>query len=154
VQGLLGGATARHRRSPAAWPGERAAAPRGKLCDRAPSPPPHTHSHLCGACWARGRRTSPSEQEDSGRGKRHAGSGPCVRRGWRGGAPPTAQPLPKPTGWSSPTGGLIPGRRGADLPRMPHPRAAAWVAELASNEPPLHPWPRHVGREGPASCFF
>jgi hypothetical protein len=117
-------------------------------------PPPHTHSHLCGACWARGRRTSPSEQEDSGRGKRHAGSGPCVRRGWRGGAPPTAQPLPKPTGWSSPTGGLIPGRRGADLPRMPHPRAAAWVAELASNEPPLHPWPRHVGREGPASCFF
>jgi hypothetical protein len=43
---------------------------------------------------------------------------------------------------------------GADFPRMPHPRAAAWAAELASSEPPLHPWPRHVGREGPASCFF
>jgi hypothetical protein len=51
-------------------------------------------------------------------------------------------------------GGRIPSRRDADLPRMPHPRATAWAAELASSEPPLHPWPRHVGREGPASYFF
>jgi hypothetical protein len=37
--------------------------------------------------------------------------GRAVRRGRRGGAPPTAQPPPMPTGWSSPTGGRIPGRR-------------------------------------------
>jgi hypothetical protein len=35
----------------------------------------------------------------------------AARRGRRGGAPLTAQPLPRPTRWSSLMGGCIPGRR-------------------------------------------
>jgi hypothetical protein len=38
-------------------------------------------------------------------------AGQAVRRGGRGGAPPTAQPPAMPTGWSSPTGGRTIGRR-------------------------------------------
>jgi hypothetical protein len=39
---------------------------------------------------------------------------------------------------------------GVELPDgRAHPRAAAWSAELASSEPPLHPLPRHAGCEGP-----
>jgi hypothetical protein len=86
-----------------AWPGAVLPLPAAR-CACVHRSPPH---HGQGYGWARGRRTSPSEQAGSGRGKWHAGSGLCVRRASR---------APRPEGWSSPDGAAATQADGVELP--------------------------------------